>query len=161
MSDAILLVEDNADDVLFLTRALHKAGVAHPLVVVSDGQAALDYFEGKDPYSDRSRHPLPSLVLLDLKLPLVPGLDVLRWLRSQPQFKSLIVVVLTSSDHPSDIKQAYQSGANSFLSKPSNPDALPDLIKSVVEYWLRKNIPHADSNQNVSVHKSQTESKLT
>jgi len=141
MADAILLVEDSPDDVLFLTRALSKAGVGNALHVVEDGQQALDYLAGKDRYADRAAHPLPVLVLLDLKLPYVPGLEVLRWIRTQETLRSVIVVVLTSSDHPADIKRAYALGANSFLSKPSNPDELPELIKSTVDYWLRRNVP--------------------
>ena len=141
MADAILLVEDNPDDVLFLTRALGKAGVGNSLHVVEDGQQAIDYLEGKGQYTDRSIHPLPLLVLLDLKLPYVPGLEVLRWLRDQPALSKIIVVVLTSSDHPADVKKAYALGANSFLSKPSNPDDLPELVRLVVDYWLRSNVP--------------------
>ena len=140
MADAILLVEDNPDDVLFLRRALRKAGVSNSLYVVEDGRQALDYLAGKNQYADRAAHPLPLLVLLDLKLPYVPGLEVLRWLRNQPEFRGMIVVVLTSSDHPADVKQAYALGANSFLTKPSNPDELPELVKAVVEYWLRRNV---------------------
>jgi CheY-like chemotaxis protein len=134
MTDTILLVKDNPDDVLFVSRALDKAGAGSALHIV-------DYLAGHHQYADRSVHPLPLLVLLDLKLPYVPGLEVLRWLREQPALRKVIVVVLTSSDHPADIKQAYALGANSFLSKPSNPDELPELIRSMVDYWLHRNVP--------------------
>lgn len=139
MTDTILLVDDSPDDVLFLTRAFRRAGVDNPLHVAEDGQQALDYLAGKNQYADRSAHPLPLLVLLDLQLPHVPGLEVLRWMRSQPELRGVIVVVLTSSDHPADVKQAYALGANSFLSKPSNPNDLPELIRSIADYCLRKN----------------------
>jgi CheY-like chemotaxis protein len=141
MPDTILLVEDSPHDVLFMTRALQKAGLENSLRVVEDGQQAIDYLSGKDKYADRGANPLPLLVLLDLKLPYVPGLEVLRWIRSQPALSKTIVVVLTSSDHPADIKASYALGANSFLSKPSNPDDLPELIKSVIDYWLKRNVP--------------------
>ena len=140
MSDTILLVEDSPDDVLFLTRAFRKAGVEHALHVAEDGQQALDYLAGNGEYGDRARHPLPLLVLLDLKSPYVPGLEVLRWIRSQAALKNVTVVVLTSSDHPADIKESYALGANSFLSKPSNPNELTELIRSMTDYWLHKNV---------------------
>jgi CheY-like chemotaxis protein len=141
MADTILLVEDNPDDVFFLTRALGKLGMQGVLQVVTDGQQAVDYLGGRDQYANRNAHPLPILVLLDLKLPYIPGLEVLRWLRARPELRNLIVVVLTSSDHQADVQQAYALGANSFLSKPSNPDELPGLIQSVVDYWLKRNVP--------------------
>ncbi|QYM79346.1 response regulator [Horticoccus luteus] len=140
MPKAILLVEDNIDDVLFMKRALSKSGVPNRLFVVENGQKALDYLAGREPYADRSVYPLPRLVLLDLKLPEVPGFDVLRWIRSEPELAGLAVVVLTSSDHPSDIRQAYALGANSFLSKPGNADELGELVRSLADYWLKRNV---------------------
>lgn len=136
----ILVVEDSADDVLFLTRALKKAGAHNPLQVVEDGIEALDFLAGRNRYASRANQPLPGLIFLDLKLPGVPGLDVLRNLRSETRTRSTIVIVLTSSDHPTDVRNAYSFGANSFLTKPSNPDDLTELIKVVVEYWLKWNV---------------------
>lgn len=147
MEGTILLVEDSADDALFMSRAFAKAGVSCALQIVDDGQKALDYLAGAQRYADRAAHPLPRLVLLDLKLPHVPGFEVLRWIRSQPALQSLVVVVLTSSDHPTDIRQAYVLGANSFLSKPAHPDDLTGLVRSLVDYWLARNVSAGYVNQ--------------
>ncbi len=140
MSDTILLVEDSADDVMFVSRAFAKAGLSTALRVVPDGRQAIDYLGGTNLFSARLDHPLPRLVLLDLKLPHVSGFEVLRWIRARPEFVGLIVVMLTSSDHPSDIRESYALGANSFLSKPSNPQDLTELIRDAANYWLRKNV---------------------
>lgn len=140
MLDTILLVEDSPDDVVFVRRAFAKAGLPTALRVVSDGQQALDYLAGANQFSVRLEHPLPRLVLLDLKLPLVSGFDVLRWIRARPEMMSIAVVVMTSSDHPSDIRESYALGANSYLSKPSNPEDLTELIRDVTNYWLKQNV---------------------
>ncbi len=91
------------------------AGVANPLVVVEDGQAAIDYLSGADKYADREKYPLPAVVFLDLKLPLKSGFDVLSWMRKAEPCANIVVIVLTSSDESTDIKKSYDLGANSFL----------------------------------------------
>jgi CheY-like chemotaxis protein len=136
---AILLVEDNEDDVFLMKRALTKAAVINPLYVAEDGQAALDYLEGVGEFGDRSRFPLPAIVLLDLKLPLKSGHEVLAWIRQQEKFKSLVVVVLTSSAEPGDLTKSYELGANSYLVKPPAPAQLEDLVKALKCYWLECN----------------------
>ncbi len=140
MSDTILLVEDGPDDRLFMARAFEQAGLSSRLQFAEDGQVAVDYLSGAGPYGDRVLHPLPRMVLLDLKLPRLPGFEVLKWIRAHPAFAALIVVILTSSDHPSDVRRAYELGANSFLSKPGSPKDLADLIRDTANYWLKKNI---------------------
>lgn len=140
MSDTILLVEDSPDDVMFVSRAFARAGLPTALRVVSDGRQAIDYLAGRKQFSARLEHPLPRLILLDLKLPHVSGFEVLRWIRARPEFIGVVVVMLTSSDHPSDIRDSYALGANSFLSKPSNPEDLTELIRDAANYWLRKNV---------------------
>ncbi len=147
MSDTILLVEDSSDDVEFFRRAFKKAALPQALRVAEDGQQALDYLAGTKQFSVRVEHPLPRLVLLDLKLPLVSGLDVLRWIRARPELVGIAVVMLTSSDHPSDIRDSYALGANSYLSKPSNPEQLTELIRAVANYWLNQNVPAPTSPQ--------------
>lgn len=132
----ILLVEDNRDDVLMIQRAFHKANLAMPLHVVSDGDAAVLYLSGQGDYSDRDQYPLPVLMLLDLKLPRKSGLEVLEWLRQQPGLKRLVVVVLTSSKENIDINRAYELGANSYLVKPVRFAALLELVKNLNLYWL-------------------------
>ncbi len=138
--ETILLVEDSEDDVLFMERALKAAGSRAMLRVAKDGQLALDYLAGAKGYIDRELHPLPSVVLLDLKLPYVLGLDVLKWIRSQPEHLTLPVVVLTSSGERSDLERAYRLGANSYMVKPSDTDDLDGLAKCFVDYWFKYNI---------------------
>jgi CheY-like chemotaxis protein len=135
----ILLVEDTDDDVFFLKRALRDAGIGNPMQVAVDGQQAIDYLEGKGSFADREKYPLPFLVLLDLKLPYVMGLDVLKWIRSQNEFDNMLVVVLTSSQQDSDITATYRLGGNSYLIKPPSREKLHELVKILGEYWLRHN----------------------
>src|ERR1051326_416272 len=114
-SQILLLVEDNEDDVFLMVRALKSAGVDLPLQVLSDGREALDYLSATGPYADREVYPLPAVIFLDIKLPQLSGLEVLRWLRNQPQseLRRTVVIVLTSSNHPGDVRNAYDLGANS------------------------------------------------
>lgn len=135
----MLLVEDDPNDVLLLQRAFRKAKANTPLYVVSDGQAAVDYLAGRGAYADRATHPLPSLVLLDLKLPRKSGHEVLEWLRAQPMLKRLPVVLLTSSKEPMDINRAYELGANSYLVKPVAFAELLHMARALELYWLQIN----------------------
>jgi CheY-like chemotaxis protein len=135
----ILLVEDNEDDVFLMKRAMKTAGVINPLKVVEDGQEAIDYLSGAGKYTDRAKHPLPSVVFLDLKLPIRTGHEVLAWIRQQEQFSSLVVIVLTSSNEPADLKRCYALGANSYLVKPPTPEQLEELAKVFKCYWLEYN----------------------
>lgn len=135
----LLLVEDNEDDVFLMERALQEAAVVNPLFVVQDGQEAIHYLAGTGKYSDRVQYPLPAVVFLDLKLPYKSGLEVLGWFRQQNEFDSIVVVVLTSSNEPNDLRQAYALGANSYLVKPPTPEQLFDLAKSFKWYWLEYN----------------------
>ena len=137
----ILLVEDNADDALFIERAMRKAHFTTPVHRVEDGAAACDYLGGKGIYADRVRHPLPTIVLLDIKLPKRSGLEVLRWVRGVPALAQLIVIMLTSSNEHRDIEEAYAQGANSYLVKPISPVEMLDLVKTLGLYWLRYNEP--------------------
>ena len=135
----ILLVEDNPNDVLLIRRALGKANVPNPVQVVGDGEKAVQYLAGEGAYADRSRHPLPMFILLDLKLPRKSGHEVLTWIRSQPGVRRTPVVVLTSSAEKADVKRCYDIGANSYLVKPVHFDALRDLMQTVGQYWLKAN----------------------
>ncbi|WP_348232089.1 response regulator [Trichocoleus sp. DQ-U1] len=132
----ILLVEDDSNDIFLIQRAFRKANLLNPLQVVENGEAAVFYLAGEPPYTDRDRYPLPVLILLDLKLPRKSGLEVLEWLRQQPDLKRLPVVVLTSSEENRDINQAYDLGANSYLVKPVAFEALLDMVKTLNSYWL-------------------------
>jgi CheY-like chemotaxis protein len=136
---ALLLVEDNEDDVFLMRRALKGANVANPLFVAEDGQQALDYLGGVGKYNDRGRYPLPAVVFLDLKLPLISGHDVLAWIRRQAELDNVIVIVLTSSNEASDLNRCYSLGANSYLVKPPTPEQLEELAKAFRWYWLEYN----------------------
>ena len=141
MSDTILLVEDNGDDVLLIRRAFRQAGAAAALRVVGDGDAAVAYLQGSGAFADRTAHPLPRLVLLDLKLPRRSGLEVLQWLRAEPALRTLLVVVLTSSGERADVDRAYALGANSYLVKPVDYDNLLRMAAALDLYWMRLNEP--------------------
>jgi two-component system response regulator len=126
---AILLVEDNEDDVFFLERAVKKAGITAPVQVARDGQQAIDYLSGAGSFADRVQYPLPGLVFLDLKLPYVHGFDVLEWIRGQVQFGNLPVVVLTSSAEDRDRKRAQELRSQGYLVKPAEPAELAALMQ--------------------------------
>jgi CheY-like chemotaxis protein len=139
MKPTILLVEDDENDVFLMERAFSKASVPTDMRVARDGRGALCYLRGEGKYTDRARHPLPCLMLLDLNLPHVPGLEVLKQIREESGLRNLIVVVLTSSVADSDIDRAYDLGANSYLSKPNGLEEGQALAEMIGQYWLNKN----------------------
>jgi CheY-like chemotaxis protein len=134
----ILQVEDDPNDVFLLQHAMTKAGVANPIQVATDGRQAIDYLKGAGKFADREQFPLPCLVLLDLKLPYVMGLEVLKWIRQQPGVAP-IVLLLTASAEDADIATAYRLGANAFLTKPSKASKLEDMAKAIKDFWLTHN----------------------
>src|SRR5262245_29179549 len=138
MSDGtILLAEDDPNDVILFQRAMGRASLgAYSLQVVRDGEEAISYLNGQSAYANRNRYPLPALLLLDLKMPRKTGLEVLSWLRRQPQLRHLTVVFLTSSNSAEDIRLAYEAGANSYLVKPVEFMELVEMIRNVIVYWL-------------------------
>ena len=133
---AILLVEDDEADILLLRRAFRNAHIVNPLIEVRDGQAAIQYLAGQGDYADRTRYPIPFLVLLDLRLPKLSGFEVIAWLREQPNLANVIVVVLTASDHVPDVTKARDLGANSYLVKPGNFEELVQMVKRIKGRWL-------------------------
>lgn len=141
--NTILLVEDEENDIFFMKRAMKKEGVTEPLQVARDGREAVRYLEGTGSYSDRVRFPLPTLVLLDLKLPHLRGFEVLRWIRSQPELRTTIVIIFTSSKLQSDINEAYRLGANAYLVKPPTPDGLCETARAFRDFWMCLNQPPA------------------
>jgi CheY-like chemotaxis protein len=134
--DHILLVEDNPKDVLLIQRALRKANISNSLQVVNDGDAAVLYLSGEEPFSDRTLYPLPVLILLDLKLPRRSGHEVLMWLRQQPVLKRIPVVVLTSSKEYADINLVYDLGVNAYMTKPVAFNDLVEIVKTLNLHWL-------------------------
>ena len=131
-----MLVEDSADDVLLTKRAFLKGNIVNPLRVVNSGEEAILYLSAEGPYSNRAEFPLPAIVLLDLKLPGKDGFEVLEWIRSQPGFGNIRVIVLTSSEAVYDVDRAYKLGANSFLTKPVEFVQLVEMMQAVKGYWL-------------------------
>ncbi len=131
----ILLAEDDPNDTVLIKRAFQKAGLGEILKTVGDGDQAMDYLRGNQEYADRARFPLPFLLLLDLKMPGTDGFEVLQWLRGQPDFKRLLVVVLTSSNLQADVDRAYDLGANSYLVKPVEFIEMVNMIQRFEASW--------------------------
>jgi CheY-like chemotaxis protein len=131
----MLLVEDNADDVELTLRALRRNGITNPVVALRDGVEALDYLRGQGEYEERGVEQ-PRVVLLDLKLPRLDGLELLAQLKSDPELKVLPVVVLTSSSDERDVRRAYELGANSYVAKPGDFAGLLRVMDTLSTYWL-------------------------
>jgi Response regulators consisting of a CheY-like receiver domain and a winged-helix DNA-binding domain len=130
----ILLVEDNSDDVLLLRHAFQKAGVTHPLQVVSDGLESLEYLRGEKAYADRDQYPFPDVMLLDLNMPRMNGFEVLKQVRENPRYNWLMIHVLTASSRPGDVQRAYDLRANSYVFKPSRMDELVALVTALRDW---------------------------
>jgi len=130
-----LLVEDEPDQALLMVRAFHKADVFAPLPLMKSGEEAIRYLSGTAPFQNRSRFPLPTLVLLDVNLPGISGLDVLDWIKAEPSLRGLRVVMLSSSSDPVNVNRAYALGADAFLTKPTSFGALVALVEGLQEHW--------------------------
>lgn len=140
----ILLVEDNADDEALTLRALKKNNVGRSVFVVRDGAEALDFLFCTNAYADRDPHVLPRLVLLDLKLPKINGLEVLRRLRADQRARLLPVVILTASQEEQDLIEGYKSRVNSYIRKPVDFNQFVESIRELGIYWLELNEPPTD-----------------
>jgi CheY-like chemotaxis protein len=132
----LLLVEDNLDDEALTLRALHKHNIANTIIVARDGQEALDYLFGEGEYSERDTSMLPQVILLDLKLPKVDGLQVLEQLRANPNTSRIPVVVLTSSNEEQDLIRSYELGANSYVRKPVDFEQFIEAARQLGLYWM-------------------------
>ena len=132
----VLLVEDTQTDIMLMRYVWREVEVPNPLHVVEDGQCAIDYLAGVGQFADRLAHPLPCLVLLDLKIPYFSGHEVLQWIRQQPALKAMPVIILTSSTNDEDISQAYALGANAYLEKPMGMPRLKEMITHLRGFWL-------------------------
>jgi two-component system, response regulator len=137
----ILLVEDNPSDIGLTKRALERSHIANGLVVAENGQEALDYLFGGDPLTGPKMNELPALILLDLKLPRIDGLQVLRQIRADDRTSRLPVVILTTSNEEQDIAQSYNLGANSYIRKPVDFNQFVEAVQSLGLYWLVLNEP--------------------
>jgi CheY-like chemotaxis protein len=138
----ILVAEDDPTDAYFFERAFRRAGIPVTLNFVRDGQEVIDYLQGEGQFADRTSHPLPQLVLLDLKMPRLDGFDVLEWVRHQPGLNGLLIVIFSSSDEPRDINRAYGLGANSYLVKPHSMIELTALVGRFKKYWQEADKEH-------------------
>jgi CheY-like chemotaxis protein len=136
----ILYAEDDENDAFIFARACREAEISNALVIVADGNAAIEYLAGKGQYASREKYPLPCLILLDLKMPGQSGLEVLKWIRTQPSVCTIPVLMLTSSSQAGDIHRSYIHGANGFLAKPSKMDDVVIMAKGIRDYWLRLNL---------------------
>lgn len=137
----VLVAEDEDSDAMILRLAFERAGLNNPLVRVCDGQEAVDYLTGNGAFADRATHPLPALLLLDLKMPRMNGMEVLTWLGSRTDFKDLPVVVLSSSPDHSDIQRAKAAGARDYFVKPHGIRELIGILHALRARWLTSDEP--------------------
>jgi two-component system, response regulator len=139
LSKLVLLIEDNVDDERLTLRALRKNNIMNEVVVAVDGEEALDYLFGSGKYAGRDLSVMPAVVILDLKLPKLSGLEVLKRIRTNDSTRLLPVVVLTASDDRQQIMESYTLGVNSFIKKPTDPSEFSEMVLQLGMYWLLLN----------------------
>jgi CheY-like chemotaxis protein len=148
----VLVVEDSEDELFLLRRGLEQIDVPHALRVVNDGQAAVDYLSGHGIYADRAEYPLPAVVFLDIRIPKYDGHEVLEWIRRQPRFKRLPVIMFSNSAHHADIERAHSLDITSYITKQLDFKAYRAALKTVLHYWLEvatpAPVPLAESLRN-------------
>jgi len=138
---AILLVEDSESDIELTKRAFSKARISNPIIVCEDGQEALDYFSGKGKFEGRTVSELPAIVLLDIKLPIIDGHGILKWIRNNPSTRRLPVIMLTSSKEEHDVAKSYDLGVNSYIRKPVDSAQFTECVRQLGLYWFIINEP--------------------
>ncbi len=143
----VLHIDDDLNDTELLRAATRRAEAHFDLQNVEDSEQAMAYLNGVPPYSNRLRHPLPALILLDLKMPRATGFELLKWIRKHPEMDAVPIVVLSGSELHEDIRQAYAFGANSYLIKPLGFEALVNLVRDVKAVWLAQ---HGSSSTSAS-----------
>jgi CheY-like chemotaxis protein len=139
----VLLVEDDENDAFLFKRALKKCNILDPVQWVKDGTEAISYLTGRAAYADRTLYPFPELIVLDLKMPRMPGLELLAWLRDHHDAQVVPTIVMSSSKHDSDVRRAYDLGANTYFVKPGSFDLLAKVVQTLHEYWLLSTKPPA------------------
>lgn len=139
----LLVAEDDVTDALLLERAIQRTDAGFHMIRVENGDGVKSYLRGQGAFADRARHPVPQLVLLDLKMPLCDGFAVLRWRREQADLAGLPVVVFSSSSLDEDIERAYALGANSFVTKPTGAGRLEGMVQALHQWWAGYNQPAA------------------
>lgn len=146
MNKTILLVEDNPDDVKLTLRAFKRNNMLNPIIVARDGVEALDFLLARGAYAERASKSLPTLIILDLKLPRLDGLGVLKAIRADEQTRLIPVVVMTSSKEEQDLIQSYSLGANSYVRKPVNFAEFLEAVRVLGIYWMMTNQPPPERN---------------
>src|ERR1700720_3704984 len=142
---SILLIEDDENDILLVQHAMERSGAGHKVHAVRDGEGAIRYLRGEAEYSERRKHPLPNIILCDLKMPRMGGLEFLRWLRDHPESSVIPTIVLSSSHLEGDVGEAYYRGANSYMTKPTGLDELVEMLRITFEYWALCECPPTPS----------------
>jgi two-component system, response regulator len=140
-SNVLLLAEDLEDDVFLFERALQRKKIGCTVRVASNGRQALDYLSGKGEFADRNAYPLPSLVVMDIKMPEMDGLEALKKIRQDEKLSKLPVVIFTSSKRDEDVELAYGLGANAYVVKPSDTNQLAETLETMTKFWFAVNIP--------------------
>lgn len=141
----ILLADDNEDDIQLVRMALQRTGLNNPVHVCRDGEEVIAYLRGKEPYANRQEYPFPRLLILDLKMPRLGGLDVLRWVRDHPNCTVIPTLILSTSVLKSDVQEAYELGANAYLTKPGDFVTLQTLFKDLFAFWSHCELPEVAS----------------
>lgn len=135
----VLYVEDDQKDVGLMELAFKEAEIRNLLVVVSNGDEVIEYLSGTDRFSDRVKHPLPCLILLDIQMPGTSGLEVLKWIRTQPSVAAVPVLMLTMSANDADVHRAYLVGANGYVTKPTKMEEMVVVARGIRNFWLDLN----------------------
>jgi CheY-like chemotaxis protein len=137
----VLMVDDSEEDQLLVRIALDKSGVCHRFHTVENGGQAVKYLLGESPFDDRGKHPLPSIMLLDLKMPPLDGFELLEWVQKQPKFAAIPQIVFSSSAFEHDVELAYKLGANAYIVKPATLPELVRLIQATLDFWGQCRLP--------------------
>ena len=145
----IMIVDDDSNDRFLLQTALKQIGVREPVYAVSDGAQAVAYLRGEREYADRETHPLPTLLLIDLKMPGMNGFELLHYLKENADLAAIPVVVLTSSTDSNDISNAYLLGANSYQVKAQSMAGLREQMRLIRDYWMHCEVPELDESGNL------------
>ena len=141
----ILVVEDDVNDQNFIRRAFKQSGVANRIATVNDGEEATAYLRGLGFYADRSLHPLPRLIITDVKMPRMGGIELLAWMNARPEFRLIPAIMLTSSNDQADVTRAFEHGAKGYMIKPVQFGDLEKLIQTIADYWRASCVPYPRS----------------
>ena len=144
----ILLVDDDENDVLLMRMAFEKSGLPNTIQWASDGAEAVAYLNGEGAYANRQLYPFPEVLIVDLKMPRMTGIELLTWIRDHPEYRVIPTIILTSSRLDADIQAAYNLGANTYMIKPASLENLAKMVKAVHEYWALSVKPKTNREKN-------------